>query len=89
MEGFLLRFREESINEETGWKVRVEGGGWRACMSVFARRSGEVCAEGGVREGERRTWKEGVCVKSYMCLLLGLVHMEMSPFNAALHIPAH
>lgn len=33
----------------------------RACMSVFARWSGEVCAEGGVREGERRTWKEGVC----------------------------
>lgn len=61
-------------------------------MSVFARRSGEVCAEGGVRERELRTWK--ACVKaffskSYMCFLLGLVHMEMSPFKAAVHIPTH
>lgn len=63
-----------------------------ARLRVFARWSGEVCAEGGVCEGELRTWK--VCVeaffsKSYMCFLLGLVHMEMPPFKAAVHIPTH
>lgn len=57
----------------------------RARTSVFARCGGEVCAEGGVREGALRTWK--VCVRAFF--LLGLVLMEMSPFKAAVHIPTH
>lgn len=42
-----------------GWRVR-------ACTSVFARWSGEVCAEGGVCVcgGEPRTWK--VCVEALL-----------------------
>lgn len=39
-----------------------------ACMSVFVRQSGEVCAEGGVCKGELRMWKVCGCLCS-MCRL--------------------
>lgn len=73
---------------------RVEGARARAraCASVFARWSGEVCAEGGVCGGASRVrgrcvWR--LCCKSYMCFLLGLVHMEMPRLDAAVPIPTH
>lgn len=79
MEGFLLRFREESINEGVGWKVCVEGGGCvRDCVSVFERRSEwvgkwvTVC----VRKVEcvRVRGVRGGCVFMGVCRVLVCVH---------------
>lgn len=54
MEGFLLRFREESINKGVGWKVCAEGAG---CVCVCVRE----CLQGGVSEWVCKRWS--VCVR--------------------------
>lgn len=61
MEGFLLRFREESFNEGTGWKVCVEGGGCARARVCLLGGAGKCVQRVECVRGGRAAYVEGLC----------------------------